>query len=630
MASLVLEKPRIWTPAVSRALELPEKLTVSEWADRSRVLGPENAEPGQWYTDRTPYLRGIMDAFTDAHVEDISIMASTQVGKTESMLNMLGYAVDQDPGPALFVLPTKPDARSFSYKRISPMVMLSPDLFRHMTEKSDDFSKMEMTLDRMTIYMAGSESPSALASRPIRYVFFDETDKYPPFAGREADPIKLGTERTRTFKVNRKRVKCSTPTTEFGYINREYEQSDMRKYYVPCPHCGKMQVLVWSQVKFPKDVRDPEAILMHRMAWYECIQCKGKIVDSMKQKMLLHGKWVPERFKDNVEDGPLEYPSQKHAGFWINAIYSPWLTLSEIVAEWLKCKDDKALLMNFVNSWLAEVWRDNVSKTSTSEISRLALDRDPGIVPAKGLVLTAGVDVQKDHFVCVIRAWGYLQESWLVKAQRLESWEDVIDVLFKTIYTSEDGRELQVRLSCIDSGYLPDEVYEVCRAWPGMSVPTKGRDHLQGEAFRPKRIETFASGKPIPGGLLLYHLDTSYFKDKIFRLIKGTQEGVDGGWHLHRDPSEDYQKQICAESKVPVVDKRTRKTTWEWRLVSSHAANHFLDAEVMAAAAAEILRVFSLRPEQEKSPQRSEPESERGSWLGGRSWVSATDNWLER
>lgn len=619
-----LEKPKIWTPLVSRTWDLPEKLTVSEWADRSRTLGPENAEPGPWSTDRTPYLRGIMDAFGDPHVEDIDIMASTQVGKSESLLNMLGYAIDQDPGPVLFVMPTVPIARSFSYKRILPMLTLSPDLFRHLTEKSDDLSKLEMTLDRMTIYMAGAESPAALASRPIRYALFDEVDKYPPFSGREADPIELGTERTRTFKVNRKRVKCSTPTTEFGYIYREYEQSDRQKFYVPCPHCGKMQVLVWSQVKFPQDVRDPEEIQMRRLAWYECVQCKSKITDNMKQKMLLHGRWIPEKFKDRADDGPLEYPRSKHAGFWINAIYSPWLTFAEIAAKWLKTKDDKALLMNFVNSWLAEPWKETVGKMKTDDILRLAHDREPLVVPAQALVLTAGVDVQDGYFILVIRAWGYLQESWLIRAQRVETWADVEAILFSTKYISEDNRELWVRLACFDSGYETDQVYDFCRAWRDCAVPTKGKEHLGGEAYKARKIETFASGKPMPGGIMLFNLDTTYFKDKIFRKIQDTQDGVPGGWHVYKNPSEDYQKQMCAETKVLKIDKRTRKKIWTWQPVSDHTPNHYLDAEVGAAAAAEILRVYDLKPPDPAQVQQQQSEGNKSSWIERR------PNWMGR
>ena len=306
-----MKKPKIWTDNVRKAWELPERLTVSEWADRSRVLDFTHAEPGPWHTDRTPYLKGVMDAFNDPVIEDITIMASTQCGKTEAMLNMMGYAISQDPGPMLLVMPREDDAGSISTRRIIPMLTFAPNLRRHFTSNPDDITKKEITLDRMTIFLSGSNSPAGLAQRPIRYLFLDETDKYPPFAGRESDPIKLASERTRTF-WNRKIVKCSTPTTEEGYIFREYEQSDMRKYYMPCPFCGKMQVFTWPQVRWPSDERDPEEVKTRRLAWYECINCREKIVDGMKQKMLGQGEWVVEKVRGSKQS--------TRAGFWINAM----------------------------------------------------------------------------------------------------------------------------------------------------------------------------------------------------------------------------------------------------------------------------------------------------------------------
>jgi len=243
--------PAIWSNRVQEAWKLPERVTVSAWADIKRRLDPmTSAEPGQWRTDRTPYLRGIMDAFTNPLIEKITLEMSTQIGKTEAMLNMLGYAIDQDPGPTLFVYPREPDAKTASVTRIKPMIELSPDLNSHRTQDSDDLTKLQMRLDRMYVYFAGANSPAALSQKPVRYLFLDETDKYPKFSGEEADPIKLATERTRTF-WNRKIINCSTPTTSSGYIHREYERSDQRRYYVPCPYCGGYQVLVKDQIKVP-------------------------------------------------------------------------------------------------------------------------------------------------------------------------------------------------------------------------------------------------------------------------------------------------------------------------------------------------------------------------------------------
>jgi len=296
---------------------------------------------------------------------------------------------------------------------------------------------------------------------------------------------------------------------------------------VPCPFCGKFQVLVFAQVKWPKEETSAEKIKNERLAWYECIHCAKHIADYHKNKMMLNGQWLPEGAEIN-EQGIVksDIVRSKHRGFWISSLYSPWLTWSDIAAEFLKSKDYVELLMNFVNSWLADIWEENLGKTKPEEVSALALPYPKGIVPVGVRVLTAGVDVQKGHFYLSIRGWGVRQESWLILATRVEDWDDVIDFLFKTRYPSEQAgvEPFPVRLTCVDTGYRTDEVYEVCRAWRDIARPIKGQTYLSGATFRVTHIDKFPStGYMIPGGLSLWHIDTSYFKDKITRLVKNTK-----------------------------------------------------------------------------------------------------------
>ncbi|MBI5872707.1 MAG: phage terminase large subunit family protein, partial [Candidatus Omnitrophica bacterium] len=238
-----------WSDIEREAWKLPDKITVSQWTDGNRVLDElTSAEPGQWRTDRAPYLRGIMDAFADPVIEEITIISSTQIGKTESLYNMMGYSIDQDPAPALYVMPKAEDVEQAAENRLKPMIFKSQALSSHVTGRADDLTKKRFHFDRMVLYFGSSNSPSDLASRPIRNLFLDETDKYPNYAGREADPIKLAKERTATF-WNRKIVECSTPTTRDGYIYRAYQKSNKLRYHVPCPHCGKYQLLAFAQVK---------------------------------------------------------------------------------------------------------------------------------------------------------------------------------------------------------------------------------------------------------------------------------------------------------------------------------------------------------------------------------------------
>jgi len=580
-------------------------MTVSEWSDQFRRLDVKtSAEPGQWQTGRTPYLKGIMDAFTDPYVDEITVMAASQVGKTEAMYNMLGFIIDQDPGPTLMVSPRADDAKSVSYNRVRPMIECSPVLSKYIPINTDDITKLEYHFDRMILYFAGSNSPADLASRPIRYLFLDEVDKYPKFSGREADPIKLASERQKTF-WNKKTVKVSTPTTREGYIFREYDKSDQRRFHVPCPHCGKKQVLLFGQIKWPKEESSAERIKNNRLAWYECSHCKKRIDDIHKQKMMLSGEWISEKGEHN-----------RNRGFWVSSLYSPWLTWSDIASEFLKSKDYVELLMNFVNSWLAEVWEEKIEETTVDKVRNLARDYDQGIVPDEVLVLTAGVDVQKDHFYYVIRGWGYYEESWLIRADRVEYLGDVIDCLFKTEYRRVSSAEtLSVYMSCIDSGFRTDEVYRFCREWPDKTKAIKGLEEITGGRFyRANKIDINSrTGAVIPGGLVLWNLNVTQYKDKINRLVTSKNPGK---WHIFKNPADDYLMQFTSEHKVLIRNRTTGKAKEVWQKKKEAAANHYLDAEVYALAAADIIRALNMR--KEDAPRVHQPvteESVRGGWL---------------
>jgi phage terminase large subunit GpA-like protein len=564
-----------------------------------------------------------MDAFTDPYVEEITVMAASQVGKTEGMFNMLGYVMDQDPGPTLVVLPRENDAKSVSYNRVLPMIHGSPALRDRMPVKLDDITKLEYRMDRMILFFAGSNSPADLASRPIRYLFLDEIDKYPRFSGREADPIKLATERQKTF-WNKKTVKVSTPTTRDGYIYREFESSDQRRFFVPCPHCGGYQILVFGQVKWPENEKSAEKIRNERLAWYECEHCRKRIDDYQKQQMLTHGRWVPRDCEIN-EQGEIwggEIKS-KHRGFWINSLYSPWLTWSDIAAEFLKSKDFIELLMNFVNSWLAEVWEEKIEETTVDKIRSHSCDYEEGVVPDGAVVLTAGVDVQKDHFYYVIRGWGYEEQSWLVRCGYMEYWNDLVEILFKTEYRKVSENEtLPIYMTCIDSGFRTDEVYHFCRKWHDRAKAIKGQEELMGGRFyRASKIDINSrTGSVIKNGLVLWNLNVTQYKDKINRLVASKDPAK---WHLFKNPSEDYLAQFTSEHKVLVRNRNTGKAKEVWQKKRSSVANHYLDAEVYAIAAADIIRALNLRKDDSVVHKDIRQEHSRSSWIRKRegAWI---------
>ena len=290
-SSVEAEVERMWC----ESWVLPAPILVSEHADATRILDSRTAaEPGPWRTARVPHTRGPMDAFVLPFVREISLMFCAQGAKTEIQYNTLNYLGDQDPCPVMIVKPDQKSARKTSKKRLQPMIRLSlalKDRIQTRRGRKDDMDIEEISLDRMDIVFAWSGSPSSLAEFPIRVVYTDEVDKFSLFAGKDAAPEDLAIARQRTF-WNSKLVRASTPTTQHGIIYLAWLDSLQFEYLVPCPHCGEYQIMIFDQVKWPQDERDPKIIEAQKLAWYECVHCQGKIVDLHKPWMIGNGVWI--------------------------------------------------------------------------------------------------------------------------------------------------------------------------------------------------------------------------------------------------------------------------------------------------------------------------------------------------
>ncbi|WP_051650225.1 terminase gpA endonuclease subunit [Selenomonas sp. AB3002] len=595
-----LEYPE-WIMNALAMLKPPEKLTVSEWADKYRVLSElDSASPGHWRTSKTPYLRKVMDAFNDDFVHDITFCAGSQLGKTSAEQNMIGYAVAQDPGPMLIVYPSEKLAKFTSEKRLQPLIQLSPDLSQHFKERES--KDLELAFDSMYIALTGANSPSDLSSRPVRYVFFDEIDKFPKWTGAEAGPLELAAERTKTF-YNFKIVKVSTPTLKTGNIWQGWLNADVQyKYFVPCPHCGEMQALEFGQVKWPEGADENEAKMA---AYYECKHCHEPIDDRQKPAMLRAGEWRGERKKSG---------RAVKVAFHLNSIYSPWLNFGDVAAKFIASKDEPALLMNFINSWLAEPWVDKSSRLHSDVVMEKQLPYERGTMPAEAQILTAGIDVQLDHFWYSVRAWGPHLTSWLVDYGRLETWAD-IEAMLDRNYPDTNGEIHNINLACMDSGYNTDEVYAFCAHHMDVLVPTKGASNPLKSRYNVTILDKSVSSF----GLRLYTMDTDQLKNFVASRMS-IDAGAHGSWNVYRDIDREYCDQICSEQRVERKDKKGRVSIG-WEKISSHAANHLLDCETNNILAAEIIGVrYLIEPEIEAEEEETEEEPQ--DWLGVR------EDWL--
>ena len=357
--------------------------------------------------------------------------------------------------------------------------------------------------------------------------------------------------------------------------------------------------------------------------------------------MLKQGVWVPEGLKVDA-NGEIEGTvSSTHRGFRLSALYSPWLTFSEIASKFLSAKDHVPSLLGFVNGWLGHIWEDVADKISPEAIAARSASYDRGTVPKGAVVLCAGVDVQKDTFYYSIRAFGIGERSWLVEAGRIETWEALIRHLFQNTFPGEDGTEHRVRMTCIDSGYRTDEVYTTCREWMELARPIKGQASISGVPLRAVKIDRDFSGSPHRGSIRLWHIDTSHFKDKLVRL-QNTPDEQPGAWRIHRDPHEEYLRQVTSEHKVLKRDRKTGLSKSAWVPKPGGGPNHWLDTEVYCLAAADMIGVYTLKEEiQETSPvhdssapvisdQQHRLRGSGGSWVSGGGEGSSQRGWVNR
>lgn len=584
MERLATSQPRSPSEAVGRiisttlaALSPPPSLTVSEWADAERVLSSEaSAEPGRWDTSRVPYMRAVMDAMTEPGISRVVVAKASQVAYTETIGNVLGYFIDQDATSILVIQPTLEMGEAWSKDRLQPMLRDTPCLADMISapqsrETSNTLRQKQFPGGRLAI--VGANSPAGLASRPVRIVLADEVDRWPVSAGSEGDPLALAAKRQATF-WNRKTLIGSTPTLKgISVIWREWENSDMRKFYVPCPDCDHRQVLIWANVRWDKSADGKH---LPHTAHYVCEHCGSVWDDARRHDAVSRGEW-----RATAEGAP------GVAGFHISALMSPWVMLSSVVQEFLAAKRDPALLQVWTNTTLGEPFEQEREKIeSTPLLSRCENYGDQSI-PSGALFLTAGVDVQGDRLEVSIFAWGAHEESWAVRHVVLPGdpaqqhvW-DLLDEVLRAPYHNEDGREKRVKATCIDvGGHHQHAVLQYCRRRRGV-LPIKGVAGPR-PIFPPRSSRTKINQR-----IFLLGVDTA--KDTLYARLRFAEPGP-GFIHFPVGGAFDaeYFAQLTSEEVQTRYNEGRPYRVW---MLPPGKRNEALDCAVYALAARHATRI---------------------------------------
>ena len=568
----------------------PEDLTVSQWADKNRRLTSESsAEVGKWRTSRTPYMFDILDSFTDPLIEHIVVVAASQVGKSETINNMVGYCIDQDPGPILLIQPTIDDVKRYSEMRIAPMIRETRCLKRKVADpKSRDAAntKRQKSFPGGVLVMTGSNVAHDLSSMPIRYVFGDERDRWATSAGSEGDPWELAVARTRTF-YNKKMVEVSTPTVKgASAIENSYNLGTMERWKTQCPHCGEYVELTFDNIRFEYDAAEngDKKIFHISEIFYVCPECGG-ISDEHTMKSQ-PAKWVatvPEARKHH-----------KTRSFWLTAWVSPWATWESIILQFLQAGTDSAKLQVVYNTQFGELWEERGDMASEDDVMarREVYEAE---VPDGVLLLTCGVDTQDDRLEYEVVGHRRFGETWGIKKGVIlgrpdteEVWERLDEVLSHK-YKFKSGVSLQISLTFIDEGgHFTQEVRQHCLARQYdhvFAIKGANRPDIPYTA-PPKKQKIVVNGKII-GQVWVYEIGVNAGKQKIVDNLRVQSPGAN---YCHFPLRDDYGKQFFKQlmsEHLAYVPKL--KHPWQWQKIPGHERNEAFDIRNYNLAACEIL-----------------------------------------
>lgn len=565
----------------------PPRLTVSEWADRHRVVSSYSAEPGRWVTDRTPYLRGIMDAFNDPLINEVAFVKCARIGGTEAGINVVGYFIEQDPSPILIVQPTVDDAKDFSKEQLAPAIADTPvlaDKVKDPRSRDSGNTVQSKVFPGGGLYLVGANSPRGFRRRTARVLVLEEIDGYPVSAGTEGNPIKLAVRRTATFSFRRKVYYNSTPTLKgLSPIEDLWLRSDQRRFMLACPDCGHRQHLVWANLKY-EGMDEPA---------YACEGCGVLLPEERKFGMLAVGEWVATA-------------ESRIAGFHLNALYSPWVTWAELVEEWKDAQSDVTKLQVFVNTVLGETWEDRGGGLDPKALEARR-EAYPADVPEWCALLTAGVDVQDDRLAYVIRGWGHGEESALIEQGEIDgdpSRETVwtqLDARLLAVRTTPSGRSVPVYAAGVDTGHHTESAYAYCKArWNRRVYALKGSG-TPGAPLAPRRASINNKGR-----VRLFLVGTVAAKDLIYGRLKIARPGP-GYMHFHATATDNYFAELTAETLV----KEQVNGRWVRRYkLPRGVRNEALDCEVYALAALYISGVNRAKLGQGLPRQAEEPVDE--------------------
>ena len=616
-------------PGVRARLRTPERIPPSDWNERFRVMPAAESFPGKWRRDIAPHAAWIMDLWALPSVRELWFCGPDQASKTSSMLGCIGWSIDQDPGNIFYTASNEDKTKEIVNDKLIGMLRESPRLRKRLSKRSDDtgMSKVRMN-NGVTIRAAWSNSPASTASFSARYTFNDEVDKWQR-VGKETSPVRRIRKRTKNYPLTYKHFWSSTPAGQYVHKGMLACQQ-IWTHAARCPDCNTLVVMDEEHLAIPDGATvdsikaDPEAV------GYACNAC-GSIWDEEKRLQAY-------RYGDKFCLKGADIANPVDIGVHLTGFVTPDMRLADIAVTILQARaGDIDARIDLAHGIKCIDYTDEIKEREEDAILRLRDSRPAGVFPVEADALKISIDTQDHGFWYVIRAWRYGLDltSWLVKAGYVPSATaddfSPLDYLLASEYPDENGEPHRIMAGIIDTrGHRTSEVYDWCRR-TGI-IAAAGAPGRKTQPVTVSRIDRFpGTGRPIPGGLALYNIDTHHHKDRLANklMIDPTDPGA---FRLHsghtfdqiqafeRDSSQqlshnlgDYAKQMCAEY-------RDDRGLWQ---CPEKKANHFWDCESNGLALVTWLGWQHAVSEKEKAPaapakHQQTPANNRPGWFNNR------------
>jgi phage terminase large subunit GpA-like protein len=644
----------VWE-VLAGAADPGERLPPAAWAE-GRIYLSQRVTPfwGPLSLDHSPYLRGLLDAFVCPQYREYWHVLAAQVGKSTLEKILIGYLIDQDPGPAMIVYPDMHDAKRKSRKHLQTVVRDTPALARHLTGRAADIQNFELTLEPMTLLVGWAGSATVLSGEPIRYPIGDEAAKWVQRDKSEAHPVVLLKRRANFYGELAKLVFVTTPNLEENHGWKDLLQSTWHEHWVPCPACGDpkrvadvpglvtdptvdvaeltgalrgagYQVMEWEQITGWGKERNPDRV--RELAYYECPYCKARIDDkARKEAMIPLGKWVPR------------YPDRRVFGSHLPSWYSLRVNVGEVAERFYRSLGDPGDMQDWTNSDRCRPWVEMGTQRSEEEIRGHNGGYPGRVAPYRPLAVALAADVGDDEIWYVVVGFG-LQEAVAVMDHgmlpRLKREQDpeedapdeslnVLDRVLQRTYRDAAGLEYGIDVAAVDAGYDTAAVYDFCRRRPNC-FPVMGADN-QKVPLQFSRPETIAlangTKRPDPRSVYLMTLSTRFFRDLLAAKQAVRMEDPGAFWiSSEAAADEEFVHHLTGEIKVREKDHRGR-LRWTWKRVH---ANHYNDCLVYALGLARFLGVRDMTYEElDAAAEQGRDAAKAAGAVEGRSsnWVT--------